>query len=137
MIIVNRGLKGTETGLVFINVWKQCTEDFPVEGQKEWSESEIAFEVIQVFFSIIVVGKNQNLILDEGKKIGSTFLGWFFLKSCVAFFFFSKSPSGIPEERYFLLIYQYMAVFGLGSCQSPCSNSNATAPANYLGITSV
>lgn len=88
---MNRGLKGTETGLVFINVWKQCTEDFPVEGQKEWSESEIAFEVIQVFFSIIVVGKNQNLILDEGKKkIGSTFLGWFFLKSCVAFFFFPK-----------------------------------------------
>lgn len=68
MIIVNRGLKGTETGLVFINVWKQCTEDFPVEGQKEWSESETAFEVIQVFFSIIVVGKNQNLILDEGEK---------------------------------------------------------------------
>lgn len=135
---MNRGLKGTETGLVFINVWKQCTEDFPVEGQKEWSESEIAFEVIQVFFSIIVVGKNQNLILDEGKKKNWKYIfGMVFLKELCCFFFFSKSPSGIPEERYFLLIYQYMAVFGLGSCQSPCSNSNATAPANYLGITSV
>lgn len=66
--MVNQGLKGTETGLVFINIWKLCTEDFPVEGQKEWSESEIAFEVIQVFLKIIVVGKNQNRILDEGKK---------------------------------------------------------------------
>lgn len=90
---MNRGLKGTETGLVFINVWKQCTEDFPVEGQKEWSESEIAFEVIQVFFSIIVVGKNQNLILDEGKKKNWKYIfGMVFLKElCCFFFFFQKS----------------------------------------------
>lgn len=67
--MVNQALKGTEKGLLFINVWKLCTEDFPVEGQKKWSESEIAFELIQIFFNIIVVGKNQNLILDEEKKI--------------------------------------------------------------------
>lgn len=75
--MVNQALKGTEKGLLFINIWKLCTVDFPVEGQKKWSESEIAFELIQIFFNIIVVGKNRNLILDEEKKIRSTFLGWF------------------------------------------------------------
>lgn len=91
---MNRGLKGTETGLVFINVWKQCTEDFPVEGQKEWSESETAFEVIQVFFSIIVVGKNQNLILDEGekKKNWKCIFGMVFLKVLCCSFFHKGSP---------------------------------------------
>lgn len=68
MILVNRALKGTEKGLVFINVWELCIEDFPVEGQKKWSESEGALELIPFFFQVIVVAKNQNLIFDEGEK---------------------------------------------------------------------
>lgn len=51
MILVNQALKGTEKGLVFINIWELCIEGFPVEGQKKWSESEGAFELIQFFFS--------------------------------------------------------------------------------------
>lgn len=69
MILVNQALKGTEKGLVFINIWELCIEDFPAEGQKKWSESEGAFELIPFFFHVIVVGKNQNLIFDEEKKI--------------------------------------------------------------------
>lgn len=68
MIMVNQALKGTEKGLLFIKIWKLCTEGFPVEGQKKWSESEIAFELIQIFFNFTVVGKNRNLILNEEKK---------------------------------------------------------------------
>lgn len=68
MILVNQALKGTEKGLVFINVWELCIEDFPVEGQKKWSESEGALELIPFFFQVIVVAKNQNLIFDEGEK---------------------------------------------------------------------
>lgn len=92
--MVNQALKGTEKGLLFINIWKLCTEDFPVEGQKKWSESETAFELIQIFFNIIVVGKNQNLILDERKKIRSTFLGWF---SSKWFSFQNSITSSLPK----------------------------------------
>lgn len=73
MILGNQALKGTEEGLVFINIWELCIEDFPVEGKKKWSESEGAFQLIPFsfffFFQVIVVAKNQNLIFDErGKK---------------------------------------------------------------------
>lgn len=68
MILVDRALKGTEKGLLFITIWKLCTEEFPAEGQKKWSESEAAFKLIQILLSIVVVGKTQNLIFDEEKK---------------------------------------------------------------------
>lgn len=71
MILGNQALKGTEEGLVFINIWELCIEDFPVEGKKKWSESEGAFQLIPFsffFFQVIVVAKNQNLIFDEREK---------------------------------------------------------------------
>lgn len=71
-----------------------------MEGQKKWSESEIAFELIQIFFNIIVVGKNQNLILDEEKKKkSSTFLGWFSSK----WFSFQNSVRSSLEKVFVLM----------------------------------
>lgn len=76
MILGNQALKGTEEGLVFINIWELCIEDFPVEGKQKWSESEGAFQLIPFsFFQVIAVAKNQNLIFDEGgKNIKTPFL---------------------------------------------------------------
>lgn len=72
MILGNQALKGTEEGLVFINIWELCIEDFPVEGKKKWSESEGAFQLIPFsfffFFRLLLLLKIRTLFLMRGEK---------------------------------------------------------------------